>query len=66
MNIEKAKTLMCPFTFNQDQKNANYKCSTVSCMAWEDDGFVSNPKEALKIILGHCKLIDGGSHVELA
>jgi len=64
MMTKKAKTLMCPWTFNQDPRGTNstsfYMCVTEKCMAWEDDGYVPMPEDnSVKLFMGHCKLIDG-------
>lgn len=62
MNTEKAKTLMCPWTFNQNPKDVSsekgYMCIAVACIAWEEDGFVFAPHDnTIKIYMGHCRLI---------
>lgn len=60
MNTEKAKTLVCPWTFNQNgSTRRGYECATTLCMAWEEDGYLPMPEDpTIKIFLGHCKLID--------
>ena len=60
MTKEKAKTLMCPWTFNQNPKhildNSSYMCVADKCMAWVDTGYIT-VSENDKEVLGYCKLL---------